>query len=218
MYGRSEAVLGGLTEKLRLGNLFIATKVWTSGRPQGIAQIDESRRLLHRSTLDLVQVHNLLDADTQLETLRRQKAEGRIRYVGVSHYTPGAYGEIARLLSTERIDFLQINYSVLEREAEERLLPLAADRGVAVIANRPFAGGDAFRRTGGRPLPAWAAEIDCVSWGELFLKWILAHPAVTCVIPATDKLRHLEDNMRAGLGRLPDAGERRRIEALVSAT
>jgi diketogulonate reductase-like aldo/keto reductase len=176
MYGRSEAVVGEIASKLGLtGSLFLATKVWTTGREAGIAQIAESRRRLRKSPLDLMQVHNLLDVETHLETLAQKKAGGEVRYVGISHYTPSAHGEITRLLSREGIDFVQINLSLFEREAETRILPLAAERGVAVIANRPFGGGGAFRRVAGRPLPAWAAELECRSWAQFFLKWILAH-------------------------------------------
>ncbi len=215
MYGRAEAVLGQAATTAKLERLFLATKVWTSGREAGEAQLEHSRRLLRRGTLDLVQVHNLLDLETHLATLFRQKAEGRIRYVGVTHYTEGAYGRLESVLSSQPVDFLQVNYSVLERGSAQRLLPLAASRGIAVIANRPFAGGAVFGRLQGAELPGFAAELGCRSWGCLFLKWILADPAVTCVIPATDRLDHLDDNMQAGLGRLPDERERRHIQALV---
>ena len=161
-------------------------------------------------------MHNLLDVETQLETLAEKKRDGEVRYVGISHYTPSAYGEIARLLSRGGIDFVQINLSLFEREAETRILPLAAERGVAVLVNRPFGGGGAFRRVAGRPLPAWAAEFDCRSWAQFFLKWILAHPAVTCAIPATSDVQHLEDNRDAALGGLPDARQRQRMEALIA--
>lgn len=217
MYGRSEAVVGEISAGLRLHrSLFLATKVWTRGRQAGIEQMERSRKLLRAERIDLMQVHNLLDAGTHLPTLRDWKAEGKIRYLGITHYTPGAYGEVARLLKAEKLDFVQINYSLLEREAEEQILPLAADRGVAVIANRPFGGGEAFRRARGKPLPAWAAEFDCRSWAQFFLKWILAHPAVTCAIPGTGKVAHLEDNFQAGTGRLPDAGQRRRMADAVA--
>ena len=162
-----------------------------------------------------MQVHNLVDVQTHLATLREWKEQGRVRYIGITHYTASAHAEVARVLEREKVDFVQINYSVREREAEERVLPIAQERGVAVIVNRPFGGGDLFSRVRGKPLPEWAAEFDCTSWAQFFLKWIVAHPAVTCAIPATSKVRHLEDNMRAGLGRLPDAKARQRmVEAL----
>jgi diketogulonate reductase-like aldo/keto reductase len=217
MYGRSEGVVGEISRKLRLRpSLFLATKVWTSGRDSGIAQMEQSLRELRTDRIDLMQVHNLVDVRTHLATLSDWKSRGRVRYVGITHYTAGAYSEIERLLRQERLDFLQINYSVLEPEAGERLLPLAAERGVAVIANRPFGGGEALRRSSGRELPDWAGELDCRSWAQLFLKWILGNSAVTCAIPGTGKLRHLEDNVRAAAGPLPDASQRRRIAEAVA--
>jgi len=216
MYGAAEAVVGEVaTEVGVLDRLFLATKVWTSGREAGIAQMEQSFKWLRAKRLDLMQVHNLLDWSTHLRTLREWKAQGRIRYVGVTHYTAGAYDELERVLRAEPLDFVQINYSVDERESERRILPLARDRGVAVIANRPFAEGALFGRVRGKALPAWAAEIDCDSWAQLFLKWILGNPAVTCVIPGTGKSEHLLDNMKAATGRLPDPAMRDRIaEAL----
>lgn len=212
MYGRSESVVGEIAEKLSLQrSLFIATKVWTTGREAGIRQMEASQRQLRVPRIDLMQVHNLVDVATHLATLRDWKRQGRIRYVGITHYTSSAYGQVERLLRQERLDFLQINYSLLEREAEERILPLAAERGVAVIANRPFGGGEALRKTAGKPLPKWASEFDCGSWAQFFLKWIVSHPAVTCAIPGTGKLQHLEDNLHAALGRLPDAKQRLRM-------
>lgn len=212
MYGRSEEVVGEIASRLGLRErLFLATKVWTTGKRAGLAQIEESARLLRSPKIDLLQVHNLLDVDTQLETLRSWKEEGRVHYIGVSHYTASAYPEVARVLRREKLDFLQINYSVVEPEAEEAILPLAADRGVAVIANRPFGGGAGLRRVAARPLPSRAAELACESWAELFLKWILANPHVSCVIPATGKRSHLERNMRAGSGPFPDPAQRRAI-------
>jgi aryl-alcohol dehydrogenase-like predicted oxidoreductase len=160
-------------------------------------------------------VHNLVDAATHLDTLRGWKREGRVRYVGVTHYTAGSYDEVAERAAAEPLDFIQINYSVAEREAERRLLPLARERGVAVIANRPFAGGDLFRRLRARPLPDYAAEIGCASWAQLMLKFIVSHPAITCTIPGTSKVEHLRDNMQAGTGRLPDEKLRARIAAEV---
>jgi diketogulonate reductase-like aldo/keto reductase len=217
MYGAAESVVGDLATELGVGaRLFVATKVWTSGREAGIAQMERSLRRLHRPTLDLIQIHNLLDWRTHLRTLREWKQAGRVRYVGVTHYTASGYDELERVLRDERLDFVQLNYSLGEREAEQRLLPLARDRGVAVLVNRPFSEGGLFARVRSRPLPDWAAAAGCESWAQLFLKWILAHPAVTCVIPATSRLEHLEDNMKAGTGPLPDAATRARMVALVN--
>ncbi|HEX5854663.1 MAG TPA: aldo/keto reductase [Thermoanaerobaculia bacterium] len=216
MYGRSEAVVGEVAAKLGLaGRLFLATKVWTRGRQAGIAQMETSERLLRAPRLDLLQVHNLLDVDAHLATLRAWKEAGRVRYIGVTHYTSSAYPELERVLRAEKLDFLQVNCSLAEREAEERILPLAREKGVAVLVNRPFGGGEALRRALGKPLPAWAAEFDCTSWAQFFLKWILANPAVTCAIPATSRRAHLDDDLDAALGRLPDEKLRRRMaEAL----
>jgi diketogulonate reductase-like aldo/keto reductase len=216
MYGRAEAVVGDLAAERGLrDSLFLATKVWTSGREAGIAQMETSLRRLRTRVLDLMQTHNLVDWRTHLKTLRDWKHGGRIRYLGVTHYTASAYGELETILRSEPLDFVQLNYSMVEREAERRLLPLAAERGVAVLINRPFAEGALFRRVRGHALPSWAAEIGCKSWAQLFLKWVVAHPAVTCVIPATSRPEHLEDNMQAGVGPLPDAAMRERIARLV---
>jgi aryl-alcohol dehydrogenase-like predicted oxidoreductase len=170
-----------------------------------------SAQLLRRERLDLIQVHNLLDLDTQLKTLHSWKEAGRVRYVGVSHYTVSAHAELARVLERNRLDFVQLNYSPATRAAEQRLLPLAAERGVAVLVNRPFEDGALFAAVRGKPLPAWAADVDAASWGQLALKFIASHPAVTCIIPATGKLTHLEDNLGGGRGRLPDARQREAI-------
>jgi len=218
MYGQAESVVGDLAAELGLhSSLFVATKVWTSGREAGVAQMERSLKRLRVARLDLEQVHNLVDWQTHLRTLRDWKAAGRVRYLGVTHYTASAYGDLERIMRSERLDFVQLNYSLLEREAEDRLLPRAADRGIAVLANRPYAEGALFRRVRGRPLPPWAAELDCTSWGQFFLKWILAHPAVTCVIPATSKPEHLTDNMGAGTGTLPDTATRTRMAAHLDA-
>jgi diketogulonate reductase-like aldo/keto reductase len=216
MYGRAESVVGDLAAELGLRDkLFVATKVWTSGREAGIAQMEESVRRLRAGRLDLMQVHNLVDWRTHLRTLGEWKRTGRVRYVGVTHYTAGAYGELEQVMKSAPLDFVQLNYSLLEREAERRLLPLTADRGIAVLVNRPFAEGGLFRRVRSQTLPPWAAEIGCRSWATLFLKWIVGHPAVTCVIPATSRPEHLEDNMQAATGPVPDAAMRDRIAALV---
>jgi diketogulonate reductase-like aldo/keto reductase len=212
MYGRSEEVVGELSAELGIRDrLFVATKVWTRGRTEGIRQMETSMRQLRVERLDLMQVHNLLDTATHLDTLSAWKREGRIRHLGVTHYTAGAHADLERAIREHTLDFIQVNLSVAERAAEQRLLPLAAERGVAVVINRPFAEGALFRTVRGRALPDWAAEIDCQSWGQLFLKYILSHPAVTVVIPATSDPRHLEDNMGAGRGRLPSAEQRARI-------
>lgn len=214
MYGNSETVAGDLMADLKLQEkLFVATKVWTSGKQDGIAQMKESMDKLRARPIDLMQVHNLLDVDTHLATLHEWKQQGMVRYIGVTHYTASAHDAVARVITKHPVDFIQINYSVGEREAEQRLLPLAKERGVAVIANRPFAGGDLFRRVRAKPLPAWAAEIDCTSWAQLLLKFVVSHPAMTCAIPATSKVTHLRDNMKAGYGRMPDEKLRAMIAA-----
>jgi diketogulonate reductase-like aldo/keto reductase len=216
MYGAAETVVGDLAGELSVADtLFLATKVWTSGREAGVAQMEQSFRRLRARRLDLMQIHNLLDWRAQLRTLRDWKAEGRLRYLGVTHYTAGAHDELERVLRAEPLDFVQVNYSPGEREAERRILPLARDRGVAVLVNRPFAEGGLFQRVRGRALPPWVADFGAESWAQLFLKWILAHPAVTCAIPATSRLQHLQDNMKAGTGALPDAATRERVVALL---
>ena len=213
MYGRAEAATGDLVAEAGLRpRLFLATKVWTSGRDAGIAQMRRSAELLRSPVLDLIQIHNLLDWRTHLATLRRMKEAGQVRYIGVTHYTTGSLPELARLLETETgIDFVQCGYSLETRDAEIRLLPVAAERGVAVIVNQPFETGGMFRKVRGRELPDWAAEFDCASWAQLFLKYLIADPAVTCAIPATGKPEHMADNLKAGIGRLPDAATRERI-------
>jgi diketogulonate reductase-like aldo/keto reductase len=217
MYGAAESVVGDLAADLAITDkLFLATKVWTSGRDAGLAQMEQSFRRLRTRRLDLMQIHNLLDWRTHLRTLREWKQAGRIRYLGVTHYTSSAYDELERVLRSEPVDFVQVNYSLGERGAARRLLPLARDRGIAVLVNRPFSEGGLFQRVRGQPLPAWAGEIDCESWAQFFLKWILAHPAVTCVIPGTSRPQHVVDNMKAGVGKLPDAEMRERMAALVA--
>lgn len=216
MYGRSETVVGSITEKLGLRpKLFVATKVWTSGRQRGIDEMEDSMRKMRAKPIDLMQVHNLLDVKTHLATLAEWKRAGIVRFIGVTHYTASAHDDVARVLEAHQVDFLQINYSVAEREAERRLLPMAQERGIAVIANRPLATGDLVRRLRGKPLPAVAAEIDCTSWAQLLLKFVVSHPAVTAAIPATANLEHLRDNMAAGLGRMPDEALRSQIATKV---
>jgi len=216
MYGRSEQVVGDLSRELDIGDrLFFATKVWTRGREAGVRQMETSMRRMGADPMDLMQVHNLLDVDRHLDTLGDWKQAGRVRYVGITHYQVGAYAALERLIRSERLDFVQLNYSIAERTAEQRLLPAAADHGVAVLVNQPFDEGRLFRRVRGRTLPDWAAEADCSSWGQLFLKYILGAPQVTSVIPGTGDPEHLVDNVGAGVGRLPDTALRRRmIDAL----
>jgi aryl-alcohol dehydrogenase-like predicted oxidoreductase len=216
MYGRAEAVVGELTAATGLRDaVFLATKVWTSGRDSGIRQMQDSLRLMRTPRLDLMQVHNLLDLPTHTKTLKEWKAAGTLRYMGITHYHSGAYRELEKLLKTRDYDFVQFNYSLAEREAEQRLLAVAAESGTAVIVNRPFAQGELFGKVKDRDLPAWAAEIDCESWAQFFLKYIVAHPAVTCVIPGTGKVRHMIDNLRAATGRLPDERMRKRMVELI---
>ena len=217
MYGRSEGVVGDLSVELGVQKqLFLATKVWTTSRDAGIRQMEESFRRLRTEVMDLMQIHNLVDWRTHLATLRSWKEQGKVRYIGVTHYTASAYDQLARVLETEELDFVQLNYSIAERDAERRLLPLAADKRIAVLANRPFAGGGLFGRLQGKPLPPWAKEIGCASWAQFLLKFVTSHPAVTCAIPATSKTRHLNDNMGAGVGRLPEAEMRQRMARYVA--
>jgi aryl-alcohol dehydrogenase-like predicted oxidoreductase len=217
MYGRSEGVVGDLSAALGLRDkLFFATKVWTSGRDSGIRQMEDSLRLMRAQRMDLMQVHNLLDLDTHAKTLREWKKAGRIRYIGITHYHDGAHDDLEKLVRTKEWDFVQFNYSMAEREAERRLLPACADAGVAVLVNRPFSQGSLFPRVKGKPLPPWAGEFDCSSWGQFFLKYLLGHPAVSCVIPGTRRVSHLNDNVRSGMGRLPDAAMRKRMVEYLS--
>jgi diketogulonate reductase-like aldo/keto reductase len=212
MYGAAESVVGDLVAELGLRDkLFLATKVWTSGREEGLRQMQTSFRRLRAERIALMQVHNLVDVAAHTRTLLEMKAQGKVKYVGITHYTSSAYAEVERRLKTRQYDFLQINYSLGEREAEQRLLPLAAELKVAVIANRPFVEGALFRRTKGKPLPAWAAELGIASWAQYFLKWIVGHPAVTCAIPGTARPEHMADNLAAGRGALPDDAQRRRM-------
>jgi|SRR5215469_9209496 len=215
MYGRAEGVVGELAAQSHLLNsLFIATKVWTPGKAAGIAQMERSMARLRK--IDLMQVHNLVDVENQMPSLRQWKTEGSIRYTGITHSQARGFYEVERAMRNWKPDFVQINYSVMEPQAAQRILPLAQELRMAVIINRPFGGGGLFGRVAAKPLPPWAAEIDCQSWAQFFLKWIVAHPAVTCVIPATNNPKHMEENMAAGIGRLPDAKMRQRMIAFVS--
>jgi len=212
MYGNAETVIGDLVHELGLREmLWLATKVWTRGREAGRKQIDESFARLRTQRLELLQIHNLLDWREHLPTIRALQQAGRVRYAGITHYRGDMHGELERVLGEERFDWLQVNFSLAEPEAEARLLPFCQDRGIAVMVNRPFADGAMFSRTKDKPLPPWAAEVGCASWGQFFLRWIVAHPAVTCAIPATSKPRHVADNCSAGLAPLPDAAQRRRM-------
>jgi diketogulonate reductase-like aldo/keto reductase len=217
MYGRAEEVIGELSHSLGLRDkFFLATKVWTRGKQAGIDSMERSFTRFQTKQIDLMQVHNLVDVETQLATMRDWKAQGRFRYIGITHYNAEAFPAVEKMLRSEKLDFLQINYSLMEPEAEQRILPLAQDRQVAVIVNRPFGGGDLFSRVRAKPLPDWTTEFDCQSWAQFFLKWTIAHPAVTCAIPATSKATHLEDNLKAGAGRLPDKKMRERMAQTVS--
>jgi diketogulonate reductase-like aldo/keto reductase len=205
MYGRAEAVAGEiLAAEGRRARAFVATKVWTEGRAEGERQMQQSMRLLGADPIDLMQIHNLVDWRTQLATLRRWQAQGRVRHLGITHYTASAYPQVEAVLRAERLDTLQINYAFDDRAAEERLLPLAAERGVAVIVNMPFGGGGLLRGLLNHPLPPWAAEIGCTSWAQVLLKFVLSHPAVTCAIPGTRRPGHMADNARAGFGPVPE--------------
>lgn len=212
MYGSSEAVVGAACESLGICEpLFMASKVWTSGKAEGIRQMQRSIERMRAGRMDLLQVHNLLDVETHTQTLLEWRAAKRVRHIGITHYTASAYAEVERWLKTKQYDFLQINYSIAESESEKRLLPLAQELGVAVVANRPFAEGAMFRRVRGKPLPPWAAELGIASWAQYFLKWIVSHPAVTCAIPGTGKPEHMQDNLAAGTGTVPDEAQRARM-------
>jgi len=215
MYGNAKASVGRAAKSAKVASgLFMATKVWTRGEQEGIRQMTNSMRLLERDVIDLMQIHNLIDWRTHLATLRRWKDEGRVRYIGVTHYAPSAYAELEAVIAREDIDFVQLAYSPRERTAERSLLPMALDRGVAVLVNRPFEEGSALRRLRDVPVPREVAEYAS-SWAEANLKFIIAHPAVTCVIPATRSTRHLAQNLAAGEGRLPTGDEREALARLM---
>jgi diketogulonate reductase-like aldo/keto reductase len=216
MYGQSEKIVGDLSEELKLNaSLFMATKVWTTGKEEGIAQMNKSFALMKRKQMDLMQIHNLVDWKTHLKTLREWKEQKKIRYIGITHYLESAYASIEDIINTNQIDFLQINYSLLSRKSGERLLPLAKDKNMAVLINRPFEEGALFQRVKGKQLPEWTKEFDCTSWAQFFLKFIISNPAVTCAIPGTDKPHHMVDNLAAGFGKLPDEKMRDKMVAVV---
>jgi diketogulonate reductase-like aldo/keto reductase len=217
MYGNSEGVVGDLSSDLKLNDkLFIATKVWTSGEEAGIRQMNQSYALLKRTKMDLMQVHNLVDWQTHVNTLRKWKEEGKVRYIGITHYIDSAHDTLATIIRENPIDFVQVNYNLLDTHADQRLFAVAQERKVAVIINRPFQEGQLFNHVKGKTLPAWAADIDCKSWAQFFLKFIISHPAVTCAIPGTSKVSHLLDNLGAAQGRLPDEAMRRRMVEVMS--
>jgi diketogulonate reductase-like aldo/keto reductase len=215
MYGAAEEVIGELLPQVNPRSLFAATKVWTDGERQGVEQMDRSRRLWGVPRFDLIQIHNLRDWRVHLETLKQWKAQGKVRYVGITTSHGRMHDELERALGTEPFDFVQLSYNLEDREVEKRLLPLARDRGIAVLVNRPFQLGGLFEKVKGKPLPPWAKELDIASWGQLFLKFAISHPAVTCALPATTKVKHLEDNMGAAYGRLPDAADREQMIRLL---
>ncbi len=213
MYGAAEAVLGTIFTKVNRELVFSATKVWTDGKKAGMDQMQESLRLWHLPTFDLMQIHNLRDWRTHLSTLKQWKEEKRIRYIGVTTYDGHDHDELAQMLKHQRgFDFVQLSYHVLNRTAEKTLFPIIADKGIAVIANRPFQRGDLFRLVKNRPLPPWAAEIHCMSWAQVLLKYIVSHPLITCAIPATSKPKHIRDNMAAMRDIMPDKAMRKTIE------
>jgi len=214
-YGNAESLIGQIAGKSGLtDSLFIATKVRAKGKEAGITQIEQSLGRFQRRKIDLMQVHNLVDVETQMGALRESKSKGKIRYTGITYSEPQGFAEIERHMKLQHPDFVQINYSIVDRGAAQRILPLAQELRMGVIINRPFGSGGVIRAVLGKPLPPWAAEFDCHSWAQFLLKWVVSHPAVTCVIPATNNPQHLEDNMGAGFGRLPDAKTRQRMAAL----
>ena len=212
MYGSSEKVVGDLLKTIsKKKKLFAATKVWIEGKQNGIDQMQESMRLMGVAVMDLMQIHNLVDWKSHLPTLRQWKQEGKIRYIGITTSHGRSHAELMQILRTEKMDFVQFTYNIGNRTAEDNLLPLAADRGIATLINRPFQRGDLFRKVKGKALPEWTKEFDCDSWAQFFLKYVVSHPAVTCVIPATSKVHHMEDNMAANFGKLPSTSMRKRM-------
>jgi diketogulonate reductase-like aldo/keto reductase len=212
MYGSSETVVGDLSKELNIREkLFLATKVWTQGKEDGIQQMNQSFQKMKTDKMDLMQVHNLVDVHTHLKTLRSWKDEGKIRYFGITHYLPGEYPEMVRLLKNEKPDFVQCCYNIADCDAEKELLPVAKEKGIAVLVNRPFREGNLFDLVKGHTLPAWAKEYDISNWAQFFLKFILSHPAVTCAIPGTSNASHLEENTGAAIGKLPDEKTRNKM-------
>lgn len=217
MYNRSEKVIGDVfAAGAPRSDCFVATKVWIDGEAAGIRQMNESAELMRTEIIDLMQVHNLRDTAIHMKTIREWQEAGRIRYNGLTHYTAGAHEAMAAAMKQYQPEFIQINYSLGERESHDRLLPMAADMGIAVIANRPFQSGRLFAAVRGKAVPEWAAGF-AASWGQFFLKYIVSHPAITNVIPATSKTHHMEDNLMAGYGEMPDAKMRQRMEQFVDA-
>lgn len=209
MYGSAEEVIGKLLPGVRgKVDLFAATKVWIDGKEEGIKQMEASRQKWGIQGFDLIQIHNLVDWQTQLETLKEMKAEGKIRYYGITTSHGRDHGELTQILNRHDFDFVQLTYNIANRQVESSLLSIAQEKGIAVIVNRPYQRGELFRAVKGKPLPPWAGEFDCQSWGQYFLKFVISHPAVTCTIPATSKAKHMQDNMQAGRGRIPTAKQR----------
>jgi diketogulonate reductase-like aldo/keto reductase len=215
MYGSSEAMIGYGLARTKRSALFSAGKVWTLLKPLGVNQMEASRKYWGIERFDLMQIHNLLDWSTHIETLKTMKAQGRVRYIGITTSQGWRHGDLEQIMRSQPIDFVAFSYNVVDREVEERLLPLAAERRIAVIINRPFQEGVLIDRMMRYPLPPWAAEIDCANWAQFLLKFIISHPAVTCVIPATRRVDHMEENMGALRGRLPDAKLRARMARYV---
>ncbi|MCB1677671.1 MAG: aldo/keto reductase [Halioglobus sp.] len=212
MYGNAESRVGDILRAMaQPPELFAATKVWTTGREQGIAQMRESARRMHVERFDLIAVHNLQDWQTQLDTLKQWREEGRVRYIGITTSHGRDHEQFIQVMRSEPLDFVQFSYNIQDRAAEQTLLPLAQERGIATMINRPYQRGQLFVRSRARALPALAAELDCDSWGQFYLKFILGHPAVTCIIPATSSPGHMADNMQANFGRVPDAAQRRQM-------
>jgi len=217
MYGRSEKVIGDITSTMPgADDFFYATKVWTTGLKEGISQMETSMQKMKRKTMDLIQIHNLTDWKTHLPVLRRWKEEGKIRYIGITHYTDASHQELEKIIRSERLDFVQFNYSIAARNAEKSLLDAAANAGVATLINRPFGEGRLFGSVQGKSLPPWAKEAGINSWAAFFLKYIIAHHAVTCVIPATGNVAHLKDNLQAGKGGLLDNVVKKKMVGLMS--
>jgi diketogulonate reductase-like aldo/keto reductase len=217
MYGRSEQVIGDITSQMEISNdFFYATKVWTRGLQEGIWQMENSILRMKRKNLDLIQIHNLTDWQTHLPILQLWKETGRIRYIGITHYTDSSHEDLEKILRIQNVDFVQFNFSISERHAEKRLLDAAADLGVATLINRPFGSGNLFNKVKGKALPPWVKELQIESWSAYFLKYIISHPAVTCVIPATANVAHAADNFKAGIGELPNQATREKMVAYLN--